>query len=239
MKALILAAGVGSRLAPLTDRLPKSLIEVNGTPILMHQIECLHLCGITDITVVAGYLAPTLVAAVRGKYPEISVIESTEYAVTNNMYSAWLAREAMAGHDFIMMNADVFFDASVLRALLDCPHPNAVCVDVGRYMEESMKVTERSGRLTAIAKTISPEEALGTSTDVYKLSPEAGDAFFARCGEYIEGRGDRRRWSEAALNDIFPSVDFYACAVEGRWMEIDNGEDLAAARMLFDEKREK
>ena len=75
MKALILAAGVGSRLAPLTDRLPKSLIEVNGTPILMHQIACLHLCGITDITVVAGYLAPTLVAAVRGKYPEISVVK--------------------------------------------------------------------------------------------------------------------------------------------------------------------
>lgn len=239
MKALILAAGVGSRLAPLTDRLPKSLIEVNGTPILMHQIECLHLCGITDITVVAGYLAPTLVAAVRGKYPEISVVESTEYAVTNNMYSAYLAREAMAGHDFIMMNADVFFDAAVLCALINCPHPNAVAVDVGRYREESMKVTEREGKLTAIAKTIPAGDALGTSIDVYKLSPEAGDAFFARCGEYIEERGERRQWSEAALNDIFPSVDFHACAVEGRWMEIDNGEDLAAARVLFGGNREK
>jgi len=239
MKALILAAGVGSRLSPLTDRLPKSLIDVNGTPILMHQIECLHLCGITDITVVAGYLASTLVAAVRGKYPEISVIESAEYAVTNNMYSAWLARKSMTGHGFIMMNADVFFDASVLRALLDCPHPSAVCVDVGRYMEESMKVTEQNGRLTAIAKTIPAGEALGTSIDVYKLSPEAGDAFFARCGEYIEGRGDRRQWSEVALNDIFASVDFYVCPLVGRWLEIDNHEDLAAARMLFGGKGQK
>ena len=102
-----------------------------------------------------------------------------------------------------------------------------------------MKVTEQNGRLTAIAKTIPAGEALGTSIDVYKLSPEAGDAFFARCGEYIEGRGDRRQWSEVALNDIFASVDFYVCPLVGRWLEIDNYEDLAAARMLFDEKRGK
>ena len=239
MKALILAAGVGSRLAPLTDRLPKSLIEVNGVPILMHQIECLHLCGITDITVVAGYLASILTAAVRGKYPEISVVESAEYAVTNNMYSAYLAGKAMDGHSFIMMNADVFFDASVLRTLVNCPHPSAVAVDVGRYMEEAMKVTVREGKLTAIAKTIPAEEALGASIDVYKFSPEASDAFFARCSEYIEGRGDRRQWSEVALSDIFASVDFYPCPVEGRWMEIDNREDLLAARMLFGEDGQK
>ena len=233
MKALILAAGVGSRLAPLTDHLPKCLVEVNGTPILMKQIENLHACGITDITVVSGYLSHVLASAVRGKYPEIRILESVDYAVTNNMYSAYLARETMAGEAFLMMNADVFFDASVIRNLLACPHPNAVTVDVGRYMEESMKVSEREGKLTAISKTIPPEQALGCSIDVYKFSAGAADAFFAKCAEYIEARNDRGQWSEVALRDILAYVDFHACPVGGRWMEIDTPEDLALARELF------
>ena len=233
MKALILAAGLGSRLAPLTDHLPKSLVEVNGTPILMKQIENLYVCGVTDITVVAGYLSPVLASAVGGKYPEITVLTSVDYATTNNMYSAYLARDRMAGEPFLMMNADVFFDASVIRALLDCPSPDAIVVDVGRYMEESMKVSERDGKLTAIAKTIPPAQALGCSVDVYKFSAEAADAFFAKCEEYIDVRNDRRQWSEVALNDILPHVDFQACPVSGRWFEIDNLDDLASARKLF------
>ena len=233
MKALILAAGVGSRLAPLTDHMPKSLVEVNGTPILMKQIENLHACGITDITVVSGYLSHVLASAVGGKYPEIRILESVDYAITNNMYSAYLAKEAMAGQGFLMMNADVFFDASVIRALVDCPHPNAIVVDVGRYMEESMKVMERNGKLTAIAKTIPPAQALGCSIDVYKFSPAAADAFFAKCSEYIEANNDRKQWSEVALNDILTEVDFYACPLRGRWLEIDTQDDLFAAEKLF------
>ena len=233
MKALILAAGVGSRLAPLTDHMPKSLVEVNGTPILMKQIENLHACGITDITVVSGYLSHVLASAVGGKYPEIRILESVDYAITNNMYSAYLAKEAMAGQGFLMMNADVFFDASVIRALVDCPHPNAIVVDVGRYMEESMKVMERNGKLTAIAKTISSAQALGCSIDVYKFSPAAADAFFAKCSEYIEANNDRKQWSEVALNDILTEVDFYACPLRGRWLEIDTQDDLFAAEKLF------
>lgn len=233
MKALILAAGVGSRLAPLTDHMPKSLVEVNGTPILMKQIENLHACGITDITVVSGYLSHVLASAVGGKYPEIRILESVDYAITNNMYSAYLAKEAMAGQGFLMMNADVFFDASVIRALVDCPHPNAIVVDVGRYMEESMKVMERNGKLTAIAKTIPSAQALGCSIDVYKFSPAAADAFFAKCSEYIEANNDRKQWSEVALNDILTEVDFYACSLRGRWLEIDTQDDLFAAEKLF------
>ena len=233
MKALILAAGAGTRLAPMTKCLPKCLVEVNGTPILLNQIESLHRCGITDITVVSGYLSDVLSTYVIGKYPEITILENEDYAATNNMYSAYLARETMAGEAFLMMNADVFFDASVIRDLLDCPHPNAVTVDVGRYMDESMKVSEREGKLTAISKTIPPEQALGCSIDVYKFSADAAREFFSKCSDYIEAKHDRRLWSEVALHDIFAQVEFHACPLRGRWMEIDNAEDLFAAQTLF------
>lgn len=231
--ALILAAGIGSRLAPITETRPKALVEVNGKPILFKQIENLRENGVEDITVVTGYKGDVIAGALRERWPGVHIIHSEDYLTTNNMYSAWLARESLGGRPFLMMNADVFYDSSVLTALLGCEAGNAIVVDIGTYLEESMKVVEEGGRLTEISKQISPERALGASIDVYKFSAEGGAAFFAKCGEYIEGRRDLKKWSEVALNDILPDVEFHACPLDGRWFEIDNHDDLAAAQKLF------
>lgn len=98
-----------------------------------------------------------------------------------------------------------------------------------------MKVIQRDGRLVEISKTVSPEDALGVSIDVYKFSAEGGNAFFAKCAEYIEERRELNMWSEVALNDILGEVKFNACPLDGRWLEIDNHEDLATAEKLFEE----
>lgn len=235
MKALILAAGLGTRLAPITNDRPKSLVPVNGKPILMKQIENLHENGITDITIVSGYKADILEKAVHELYPEIKIIESVDYATTNNMYSAYIARESIGENGFLMMNADVFYDSSVISALLKDKAENAIVTDIGTYIEESMKVVEVEGRLVKISKAITPEEALGASIDVYKFSVEGGKAFFAKCAEYIEEKKELKMWSEVALNDILPEVVFKACPLVGRWLEIDNHDDLAAAEKLFAE----
>lgn len=235
MRALILAAGLGTRLAPLTDDCPKSLVEVNGESILMKQIQNLKENGIEDITVVSGYKATVLEKVVLEKYPEIKIIESVDYAITNNMYSAYLAQKEILGEDFIMMNADVFFDASVITKLLNYNEKNAIVVDIGNYMEESMKVIEKDGKLIQISKTITEKEALGVSIDVYKFSVEGGKAFFDKCAEYIEEKQELKKWSEVALNDILCEIDFKACPLVGRWVEIDNHEDLAMAQRIFSE----
>ena len=235
MKALILAAGFGSRLAPITDNCPKSLVPVNGKPILIKQIENLLENGINDITVVSGYKAEILESAVKEKYPEIKIINSVDYATTNNMYSAYLGKETFYGEQFLMMNADVFYDASVICSLLASEAENAIVTDIGTYIEESMKVIEKDGRLIEISKTITAEDALGCSIDVYKFSPEGGKAFFDKCAEYIEDMKELKKWSEVALNDILSDVVFKACPLVGRWLEIDNHDDLAAAEKLFAE----
>lgn len=238
-KALILAAGLGTRLAPITNDRPKSLVPVNGKPILLKQIENLKANGVIDITIVSGYKADALEKAVHEKYPEIKIVESVDYATTNNMYSAYLGIKAMFPdgnvRPFYMMNADVFYDASVITALEKEERNNLVVVDMGRYIEESMKVIEKNGRLISISKQITPEEALGCSIDVYKFGSDGGKAFFDRCVEYIEGKKELKKWSEVALNDAFSDAVFQACPLDGRWLEIDNHEDLAAAEELFAE----
>ena len=79
MKALILAAGLGSRLAPLTDNCPKSLVTVNGKPILFKQIENLYENGIVDITIISGYKGESLEKTVHNKWPNINIIHSEGY----------------------------------------------------------------------------------------------------------------------------------------------------------------
>ncbi len=233
MKALILAAGYGSRLAPITDNIPKSLVPVNGTPILFKQIENLLENGITDITVISGYKGEVLEKQVKEKWPQINIIKSEDYATTNNMYSAYLGIKHIGIGEMLMMNADVFFDSSVIRRLLDFKSNNAIVTDIGTYNEESMKVVEQNGRLIAISKAITKEEALGSSIDVYKFDREGATAFYDMCVEYIEVKHDLKKWSEVALNDALSIIDFKACPLVGRWFEIDNHEDLAAAEKLF------
>ena len=99
-----------------------------------------------------------------------------------------------------------------------------------------MKVVEKGGRLVQISKDIAPKEALGVSIDVYKFSIEGGTRFFAKCTEYIEEKKELKLWSEVALNDILSEVEFKACPVNGRWVEIDDHADLAAAEALFVEE---
>ena len=233
MKALILAAGFGSRLAPLTNALPKSLVPVNGTPILFKQIDNLLKNGIDDVTVVSGYQAQTLHETLAKNYPFVKIVESVDYASTNNMYSAFLGLKSIGLGEFLMMNADVFFDSSVISALIDCPFENAIVVDVGNYNDESMKVVERNGRLVEISKTVSKEKALGSSIDVYKFNSLGATAFFDKCKEYIETKKELKKWSEVALCDILSDVEFKACPLVGRWFEIDNHDDLANAEKLF------
>lgn len=233
MKALILAAGLGTRLAPITNSCPKSMVPVNGKPIIQKQIENLLENNITDITVIGGYLYDVLERFIHEKYPNIRVVNSVDYATTNNMYSAFMGKEYVGDGEFLMMNADVYYDASVIKTLLEFDKPNAIVTDIGNYLEESMKVVEQDGHLVEIAKTITQEDALGASIDVYKFSKDGGDAFFEKCREYIEDKKELKKWSEVALNDILSEVNFYACPLNGRWYEIDNHDDLRIAEELF------
>lgn len=233
MRALILAAGFGSRLQPITNDIPKALVPVNGKPIIIKQIENLYENGIFDITIVSGYKADVLKKAVLQKFPTIKIIESVDYATTNNMYSAYLGLKTIGTTDLVMMNADVFFDASVITELLLPKYDNAIVTDIGNYIEESMKVIEESGRLIAISKTISKADALGSSIDVYKFDSEGTFAFYNKCREYIEWKREMKKWSEVALNDILSQICFKACPLNGRWYEIDTFSDLCLAEKLF------
>lgn len=234
MKAIILAAGLGSRLRPMTEKVPKCMVTVNGECIIDRAIQNLIENDIFDVTVVSGYKGKILRDHLSGRFPEVRVMDNEEYATTNNMFSLWQCRTFVSGEEFILMNGDVFFDAEIIAGLLRGKHENMIACERGRFLEESMKISVRGdGTIGHICKTMSPEEAYGVSIDIYKLGVSGGIALFSEVSDIIERKGDRNSWTEVALDRCFAGTPFYPYTIEGRWMEIDDHDDLRHAEELF------
>lgn len=233
MKALILAAGLGSRLRPITNEIPKSMVKVNDKPILFKQIDNLLENGVKDITVIAGYKSEVMIEAINNNYEGIEIIVNDSYDKTNNMYSAYIAMNKMSGSDFLLMNADVFYDSEVLTELLKDKYQNAIVVEKNAYNEENMKVSGKDFKLNKISKQIEMEDAYGVSIDVYKFSKTGSEAFYSVVQDYIENKKELNQWTEVALDQVLRKVDFKACPLKGKWIEIDNHDDLNQAMVIF------
>ena len=235
MKTIILAAGLGTRLRPKTDKMPKCMVEVNGVKIIQKQIDNLLENGINkeDILVVTGYEADKLKVFLEEKYNGVNVINNVDYDKTNNMYSMYLAKDFVKGQPFIMMNADVFYEAEVIKKLLADNRKNLIVCDDGRYIEESMKIIKNENRIMEISKKISEEDAYGVTIDVYKFSENASNTFVEIIKDYIEEQKDLNSWTEVAINELVKKELFESLDMKYKWVEIDNHEDLRQAEELF------
>lgn len=236
MKAVILAAGIGSRLRPLTDAKPKCLVKVCGKSLLDYQIDAYRRIGVTEVFVVVGYRGNLISDHVRHlKSPRVRIIENEDFESTNNMYSLHLLRDQLAGEPFFLNNADVAVSPEIISALAAHPSPDAIAVDVGAWNDESMKVTRLAGVLTDISKQIPQAAALGCSIDWYKFSGPGSRALFDRIDDFM-ARGNRNAWTEVAIQELMAegAVEFQACPTDGQpWVEVDDYHDLVDAELAF------
>lgn len=233
MKAVILAAGLGSRLRPITDNVPKCMVPVNGIKIIDKQINNLLRNKVTDICIIAGYKADVLSTYLKSKFPFVTIIENKRYSETNNMYSLYLAKEFVGGNEFLLMNADVYFDSNVLTGLLKDENVSKIACDKRQFLEESMKITVNNGIINHISKQITESEHYAVSIDVYRISTQDSKVLFREIYDTIEVQKNENSWTEVALDKVFNQTKFYPYEIEGRWFEIDNHEDLAKAELVF------
>src|ERR1035437_7055698 len=120
MKTVILAAGIGSRLKPLTDYNPKCLLKIGEKSILEMTIENILATNDSEIIIVTGYLEDKIREFLRERFPKlkITIIYNKFYASTNNIYSLWLAKDAVLGDDMMMMDSDIVFDKGINKNIL-------------------------------------------------------------------------------------------------------------------------
>ena len=233
MKAVILAAGLGSRLRPITNEVPKCMVPVNGIRIIDKQIDNLLINGVEDIYVVDGYKAEILANHLKEVYPNVHIVSNPRYAETNNMYSLFLTAQYVKGEDFLLMNSDVYYDASVIKGMLEGNNQSKIACDKSGYLEESMKITLGDGKINHISKKITEDEHYAVSIDVYRISSEDSKVLFKEVEDTIIGRKDENSWTEVALDNIFKDTNFQPYVIDGRWFEIDNHDDLHKAEEIF------
>lgn len=233
MKAFILAAGIGSRLRPITDEVPKCMVKVGDETIIERQLKSLVGAGINEIYVCTGYKHDVLEGFVREKYPFVKFVHNEDYLTTNNMYSMYLTKEFSYDTDLLVLNADVFVDPSYIELLVNSSEENAILCEKGRYIEESMKIKYDGEKITEISKKISEDETYGTTIDIYRFNKEFTKKWFDVMEDIIINRKELNLWNEVAIDEMFKYATVKPVLIGNMWFEIDNHDDLEYARKLF------
>jgi choline kinase len=233
MRAVILAAGRGGRLSPVTGTHPKCLARVGAQTLIEHQIAALRETGVDSITVVGGYRLGD-VRRVCGS--RIDIVENALHGSTNSLYSLWLARDALRD-GFIVLNCDVLFHEQLLVDLLTAKYEDAVLVAArgdDQYSDEEMKVCIRAGRVVAIAKTIDALDADAENVGIAKFGAVGAAVLIEEMTRLVAG-GSTREWLPAAFAAFCQRRPLHAIDTRGfPWIEIDFPEDYwrACAHVL-------
>lgn len=242
MQAVILAAGSGTRLRPMTDDRPKCMVEVQGRPLLHIQLAVLRRAGASRITVVGGYLADRLATD-----PDVQRLTNPEYAATNMVWTLKCAARAI-GEDCVISYGDIIYPPQVIEALLGSPHEIAVAVDLGwrEYWERRFQdvlsdaetlAMDGDGMLREIGRKPSRlEDIQGQYIGLVRFRGRQAAALRQRlegleAGTDVGGKPAAAAYMTDLLQVLIDEGRAVAAApFRGEWCEVDSPRDLALAQ---------
>lgn len=234
-RAILLSAGKGSRLLPLTAERPKCLLEVSGRSLLEWQLDSLWEAGVGETYVVTGFRSDLVDAVVAARAPtrgKVSTIFNPFYHVADNLGSAWMARSAM-DRPFLLLNGDTLVPPALVSRLLGAPEA-PICVAVDRkadYDSDDMKVLCEGDRVLRIDKRL--EEWNAESIGFLRFMDEGARAFVETAERILRTSEGTGRFFLAAVDLLAGKGMVNAVSVEGlEWAEVDCPADLEIARAL-------
>lgn len=239
--ALLLAAGAGTRLQPLTDDCPKCLTEVRGIPILGRLVSALLAQGFSRLVVVVGYRDEQIRDYLESHTSGLTVhfVDCREYATTNNIYSLWRAREHIR-EPFVLIESDLVFDSHLLGLMRVRDR-----IAIARFQSPMLGTTvsiDEFGRVISFRVGADPcVPGLGHKTvNLYSLSTATWREVVRRLDRRIAA-GKVHDYYEVVFAEMVAEGSLALHSVhfdEGRWCEIDTLEDLRAAERLFFDSRD-
>jgi choline kinase len=238
MKAIILAAGIASRLRPLTDTMPKCLLRIGERCLLQRCFDALLANGLKEFVVVTGYRQQQICDFLTAHYPavDITFIYNERYEQTNNIYSLWLTRPYTQGQDVLLLDSDIVFDPQIVARLLACGQADALALNRHELGEEEIKViVDADNRVTEISKVCSIQQAIGESIGIEKMSAAYTRTLFAELQRMIEGEGLDNVFYERAFERLIPQGhSFYVLDTTGLFsIELDTVSDFEQAKRLI------
>jgi choline kinase len=242
MKAVILAAGQGTRLRPLTDHLPKCLVHVLGKALMQYALESLDQVGIRHCVVVVGYLCDEVQRQFGSRFRNVRLtyVVNERYMDTNNLYSLWLARHEL-DDDILLLECDLLFEKELLGDVMQAPFTDVAVVDRFQSSMDGTVILAESD----MAKSMVLKSEQGTDFDylnalktvnIYKLSqPTMRHQFLPLMDRYVT-QGLVNHFYEAVIAELIDLGELRLSPLltgARRWMEIDTEEDLHLAERLF------
>jgi choline kinase len=235
--AAILAAGVGSRLRPLTNDRPKALVSVGGRTILLRAIDALVGVGVEKVVIATGYREDAITHALANAPVEVVLCPNPEYETTQNSVSLALCRGELEGHSFFRLDGDVLFDREILSRLCAVDAPIVAAVDRERMVDaEAMKVRLAVGgaRVAAFGKGIPLADSGGESIGIERITATASETLFDGLDEAGRAGETHLYYEDIYSRLIDGGLEVGALDVSGlRWCEVDCAEDLTQAERLF------
>ena len=242
VKAIILSAGQGRRLLPLTEDLPKCLLPVAGKPVIEWQIDALLAVGIDEITIVAGFhvdLVEALLKQRYGNYPQIKIFFNPFFEAADNLASCWLVR-AMMDDNFLLLNGDTLFDVALIAKVLESKSsPIPLIVDVkNNYDSDDMKVQlDGDGWVKQVSKLLPANEIDAESIGLIYFREQGPQQFSEALEKALRQPARLKSWYLSIIDELADQKLVNSCSIAGhRWCEIDFIEDLAKAGMLFSDQ---
>lgn len=234
-KAVIVAAGLSSRLYPLTANCPKSLLSLGGESLLARSVRLLRSSGIMDIAVVVGYRAEMIRDAMGD---EVTCIPNPFYMHCNNMGSLWMAKGFVGADPVAYLHGDLIYGDAIIREFLVATRSSRASIDLltafGPVDDEAMKVrVGASGRLIESNKAIPATDAQGEWTGIAAIHRPA--PVFAEIERHLMGAG-LSDYDTAAFTSLVSAGEEVRCLPSSGepWKEIDTIEDWESARLEFE-----
>lgn len=242
-KAIILAAGAGTRLKPFTDDHPKCLAPVNGVPILVNALTHLSDAGILETVIVVGHQKEKIYKLIGATFGRMTItyIESERFASTNNIYSLWLAREHLV-EDLLLLEADVFFERQLLDRMLSFHTQNLAAVASHQsWMLGTVAIVDDKDGIQALLDSRHQGSDFDYSKvlktiNIYLLQGDFLSSYFTPHLDAFIASGDVNQFYEVILHAMTYMQTHTLRAVrcdDLKWFEIDDENDRTAAEYLF------
>jgi len=237
MQAVIVAAGIGERLRPLTETTPKGLIPIDNKPLLEYSLEALKENGIQDAVIVIGFLGDMIRKRLGGEYKgvEISYALNPRFSNTGSMYSLSQAKDLITSDSILLLESDLLFDPEALGIVVHASYRDLILVaDPSGSGDEVYVCVSSDNRITALGKHLpkaNRDAALGELVGISRFSSGFLEKLFAKAEEdYASGRMDLH-YEECIFETSQRNHPVYGVLCPKlTWIEIDTLSDLERAR---------
>lgn len=238
--AIILVAGMGSRLQPLTNTIPKCLIKIKGKAIIVNALDVLANSGIKEAVIVSGYLGDRVKEVIGEEYKgmKINYVKNEIYDKTNNMYSLWLVRDRLE-KGVLLIEGDTYFEEAVVKRMLETDDKSYWAGDKFELFKDGCMLTSGKGgtiqkiEIVRGAKEKKFEDYHHKSGDILKINAELGKLFSEWLDKEVAA-GNVNIYYDLVLAKYLQEGQLFVCNINGlRWMEIDDYGDLRKAEGVF------